>query len=67
MGRRVMHWMNKPRPTVGSERVVTRFLFLKLRLGDETRWLSRERILQQYVRLYPNYVEHWENMAWMDA
>jgi|GEM_PF-3940741 len=44
---RISHRKYKP----GDQVVRKRFLWLPLRLGEETRWLERARIVQEYVEV----------------
>ena len=40
--------MRKVKPQYGSTRIVSRFLIFPVTIGNETRWLERARIKQEY-------------------
>lgn len=52
--------------TNGAHRVVDRFLWWPLRLGDETRWLEYAPIVQLFGRTqsYWNRGGHWADWKW---
>ena len=39
-----MRWKSKPKSKVGDERVITQFLILPVKIGNETRWLEKVKI-----------------------
>lgn len=53
----------------GAHRVVDRFLWRPLRLGDETRWLERAAVIQLFRRTesYWNRGGHWVDWKWAEA
>ncbi len=45
-------------PMIGETRVKTRFLFLPVRIGDQTRWLERATWEEGYIGV-------WEKKWWV--
>lgn len=43
-----MRWKNEPEPEQYNQQVIRRFLFIPMRLGNETRWLEITYIQQYY-------------------
>lgn len=57
----------KPQPSVGDQRIVTKFLLFPKWLDNEFRWLGRERILQEWaVRMRPGPAAPVPCVAWRD-
>lgn len=59
--------MRKKKTAIGDTRVISRFLWLPLSLGGETRWLERAAIHQQYAEILVGpweMAECWTNKAW---
>lgn len=69
-----MRWQKKPikiktRPDVGSERVVSRFLFFPLCLNGEYRWLEFAQVLQVWAEDYYNHpypIFKWCAVSWVE-
>lgn len=58
-------------PEIGDVRVDRRFLWLPLKLGDETRWLEFAAIYQRYeetmeLAQYGLECEDWVDVRWRD-
>jgi hypothetical protein len=45
-----MKWIMKPKPNVGDERIIEKFLLFPRCLNREWRWFERVRIKQVYDR-----------------
>lgn len=54
------------KPFLGEKRIIKKFLWLPVCIGDEVRWLEKAEILQKY-----NYTEKPEgsfiNVKWINA
>lgn len=67
-----MRWKNKPKSKVGDERVITSFLILPVKIGNETRWLEKAKIRQVLKGKYtfegglPHLKEYWDDIEFID-
>jgi len=64
-----MRWKRSPKVD-GQKRIISKFLFLPLTIDDETRWLERATIYQEYeeCRIISAYLvpSKWENVRWVN-
>lgn len=64
-----MRWLHK-RPEIGDRRVVRKFLWLPLKLADESRWLESAYIHQVYTGGYGGpdgcTSPFWRSFAWAE-
>lgn len=49
----------KPKPQVGDLRMIKRFLWCPLRIGNQVRWFETAEIGQRYT-----FYHKWVNEAW---
>ena len=68
-----MRWYHE-NPDVCDKRIVVRFLWMPTRIGDETRWMERAEIEQEFRRYFqlvpemPNggcFVVGWRDARWL--
>ncbi len=56
-----MRFIERPTPRAGSFRVIKKFLWWPLKIGEETRWLETASIKQEYYYFYG-----WSNSTFKD-
>ena len=67
-----MRWKSEPKSKVGDERVITSFLILPVKIGNETRWLEKVKIRQVLKASYtfesglPHLKEYWDDIEFID-
>lgn len=62
-----MRWTEIELPKDGKTRIIKRFLFLPICIGNEYRWLEIATIKQFYDIPSTNiFVGEWNNSAWID-
>ena len=64
----IMRWTEKPRPKDDETRIIKRFLFLPLCIGNEYRWLETVTIKQWWCAGSLEYgvQPEWNNSAWIN-
>lgn len=62
-----MRFKHAPKPAEGETRVVNKFLFLPLRLKDETRWLEKTTVVQRGVYYIGDDKVVWKNVKFYDC
>jgi hypothetical protein len=65
-----MRWTQKPFPQKGETRIVKKFLFFPKKIGKETRWLEFASWVEEYVYMYGDMRNHfnepgfWAAISW---
>ena len=59
-----MRW-NEPRH--GDCRVITKFLWLPVQIGKETRWFEMATIKQRYIDGRGYSDDEWRSMEWVES
>jgi len=65
-----MEWGNKERtyPKFGDKRTITKFAFLPIKIGNQTRWLQTVTLEQEYITggAADIIYAEWENRKFVD-
>ena len=67
-----MRWKSEPESNVGDERVISSFLILPVKIGNETRWLEKVKIRQVLKASYtfedglPHLKKYWDDVEFID-
>jgi hypothetical protein len=59
--------MRYPTAQIGDTRAVTRFLWLPMGIGTETRWLERATWMERFRRPYGHTTPIWQPAEWLDG
>ena len=60
---------HQPRPSFGTTRTRTKFLWWPKRIWNETRWLERATWREEYLKIWDGgdwYYEEWRKNEWID-
>lgn len=58
--------MRKKVPSIGDERIITRFLFFPCRINGELRWFEKAKIRQEYDSMGFPFHSNWWNLCFED-
>ena len=67
-----MRWKSEPESNVGDERVISSFLILPVKIGNETRWLEKVKIRQVLKASYTfeggfvHLKKYWDDVEFID-
>jgi len=66
--------LRKLKSRLGEQRVIEKFLWLPVQIGDDIRWLERVRIVQEVIEVdvggsmeWGNYAYKWLNVKFVGS